>query len=53
MTFFGQVKFDDRGVNIYKPMVVEQWQGSKKFTVWPADVASGKVLWPAADWDKR
>ena len=53
MTFYGQIKFDDRGVNIYKPMVVEQWQNGKKITVWPLDVASGKLLWPAPAWGSR
>ena len=53
MTFYGQIKFDDRGVNIYKPMAVEQWQSGKKTTVWPNDVAAAKVLYPAPAWDKR
>jgi branched-chain amino acid transport system substrate-binding protein len=53
MTFYGQVKFDSRGVNIYKPMVVEQWQNGQKVTIWPPDVANGKPLWPAPAWDKR
>ena len=53
MTFYGQVKFDSRGVNIYKPMVVEQWQNGQKVTIWPADVANGKPLWPAPTWDER
>ncbi len=53
ITFYGQLKFDERGVNIYKPMAVEQWQNGKKATVWPADVASAKPLWPAPDWGKR
>lgn len=52
-TFYGQIKFDDRGINIYKPMVVEQWQDGKKLTVWPAEVASAKPMWPAPAWDKR
>jgi branched-chain amino acid transport system substrate-binding protein len=53
MTFYGQVKFDSRGVNIYKPMVVEQWQNGQKVTIWPPDVANGKPFWPAPVWDKR
>ncbi|HEX2911141.1 MAG TPA: amino acid ABC transporter substrate-binding protein [Chloroflexia bacterium] len=52
-TFYGQIKFDERGINIYKPMVVEQWQDGKKVTVWPADVASAKPQWPVPAWDKR
>src|SRR6195256_6352395 len=38
-TFFGQIKFDNRGINIYKPMVVEQIQGGAHHTVYPPDVA--------------
>ncbi len=52
-TFYGQIKFDERGVNIYKPMVVEQWQNGKKVTVWPEDVANAKLMYPAPAWDQR
>jgi hypothetical protein len=40
-------------MNIYKPMVVEQWQDGKKLTVWPTEVASAKPMWPTPAWDKR
>jgi branched-chain amino acid transport system substrate-binding protein len=54
MTFYGQIKFDDRGVNIYKPMAVEQLQpDGKKYTVFPVDVAEKEVLYPMPAWDKR
>jgi branched-chain amino acid transport system substrate-binding protein len=53
MTFYGQIKFDDRGANIYKPMVVEQWQAGKRLTVWPASVAEAAPLYPEPAWDKR
>jgi len=53
ISFYGQIKFDERGVNIYKPMVVQQWQNGSLATVWPPDVASAKPMWPAPDWDKR
>src|SRR5262249_419756 len=47
VTFYGQIKFDDRGVNIYKPMVVEQLQpDGKKYTVFPATVAEKPGLYP-------
>jgi branched-chain amino acid transport system substrate-binding protein len=52
-TFYGQIKFDERGANIYKPMVVEQWQNNKRVTVYPADVAEASVAFPAPAWDKR
>ena len=54
ISFYGQVKFDPRGINIYKPMAVEQLQtDGKKRTVWPADVAEAKPQYPAPTWDKR
>jgi branched-chain amino acid transport system substrate-binding protein len=52
-TFFGVIKFDSRGVNTYKPMVVEQIQNGKHFTVFPPDVANGKASYPAPPWDSR
>jgi branched-chain amino acid transport system substrate-binding protein len=52
-SFFGQIKFDDRGINVTKPMAVEQWQNGKKVTVWPADVATAKAQWPAPAWNQR
>jgi branched-chain amino acid transport system substrate-binding protein len=53
ISFFGQIKFDARGINIYKPMVVEQWQSGKKVTIWPPDVANAKPLWPTPPWGTR
>jgi branched-chain amino acid transport system substrate-binding protein len=53
VSFYGQIKFDERGINIYKPMAVEQWQDGKKVTVWPAEAANAKPVWPTPPWDKR
>ena len=53
MTFAGQLKFDSRGINIYKPMVVEQIQSGAHHTVFPADVADKTPLYPTPTWDKR
>ena len=53
VSFYGQIKFDERGINIYKPMAVEQWQDGKKVTVWPAEVATTKPKWPAPPWGSR
>jgi branched-chain amino acid transport system substrate-binding protein len=52
-SFYGQIKFDERGINVTKPMAVEQWQNGRRVTVWPADVAEGKALWPFASWSAR
>jgi branched-chain amino acid transport system substrate-binding protein len=51
--FFGQVKFDSRGINIYKPMVVEQIQGGQHHTVFPADVSDAQPKYPTPPWDQR
>ncbi len=53
VSFYGQIKFDERGINIYKAMVVEQWQSGKKVTVWPPEVATAKPLWPTPAWNSR
>jgi branched-chain amino acid transport system substrate-binding protein len=54
MTYFGRIKFDARGVNVYKPMAVEQYQADgKKYTVWPQEVAEKPPLYPMPAWDKR
>ena len=52
-TFFGEIKFDSRGINIYKPMVVEQIQNGVHHTVYPADVADAKAMYPTPDWSQR
>ena len=53
MTFFGQIKFDSRGINIYKPMVVEQIQSGTHYTVFPGDVANGSPKYPTPSWSSR
>jgi branched-chain amino acid transport system substrate-binding protein len=52
-TFFGEIRFDDRGTNLTKPVYVEQVQSGKLVVVWPTEVASGSLRYPAPTWDKR
>src|SRR6266702_2019897 len=52
-TFYGQIKFDSRGLNTYKPMVVEQIQNGQHHTVFPADVADKQAMYPTPGWDQR
>ncbi len=52
-TFFGDLRFDSRGVNVYKPMVVEQIQKGQHVTVFPRDVANGTAQYPTPAWDQR
>jgi branched-chain amino acid transport system substrate-binding protein len=51
--FFGEIKFDSRGINIYKPMVVEQIQNGVHHTVFPANVADAQPKFPTPSWDQR
>src|SRR5438309_1666431 len=53
MTFFGQIKFDSRGINTYKPMVVEQIQSGTHYTVFPTDIANGRPQYPTPPWSSR
>ncbi len=53
MTFFGRIKFNAEGQNVYKPMVTIQIQHGKEVTVWPSDVAPAKPIYPAPDWNAR
>jgi branched-chain amino acid transport system substrate-binding protein len=52
-TFYGQIKFDESGKNIYKPMAAEQWQGDKKVTVWPEASAPAPAKYPTPPWNQR
>jgi branched-chain amino acid transport system substrate-binding protein len=51
--FFGEIKFDSRGINTYKPMVVEQIQNGVHHTVYPANVADAHPMFPTPSWDQR
>lgn len=47
MTFYGLITFDQRGLNISKPMAVEQLQpDGGQYTVYPFDVAERPALYP-------
>ncbi len=45
-SFFGTIKFNDKGENVYKPMSVIQVQHGKVVTVWPKDAAEAQLVWP-------
>ena len=45
-SFFGKIKFDSTGQNIYKPMSVIQIQNGKALTVWPKESAEATMIWP-------
>ena len=45
-TFYGNIKFDDTGKNIAKPMVLRQIQGGVLNVVAPSEWASHPIDWP-------
>lgn len=53
MTFFGRIKFDGNGQNVYKPMMVEQIQSGRRQTIWPLEVSGASMLYPAPTWAIR
>lgn len=53
VTFYGRIKFDEQGLNTFKPMVVQQIQNGQLTTVWPAEVATAKPVYPTPTWLAR
>jgi branched-chain amino acid transport system substrate-binding protein len=45
-SFFGPIKFNDRGQNVTKPMSVIQIQSGEVTTVYPTSQAEAKLQWP-------
>ncbi|HXN02095.1 MAG TPA: amino acid ABC transporter substrate-binding protein [Candidatus Dormibacteraeota bacterium] len=52
-TFFGEIKFDDRGANAVKPVYVEQVQAGRAVLIWPPEVATARPRYPDPGWAKR
>jgi branched-chain amino acid transport system substrate-binding protein len=53
VTFFGLLKFDSRGLNVFKPMVVNQIQNGKLVTVYPYRLAAAQPMYPTPAWGSR
>jgi branched-chain amino acid transport system substrate-binding protein len=53
VTFYGILKFDSRGINVYKPMAVNQIQHGQLMTVWPLGVQNAKPAYPTPAWSAR
>jgi len=53
VTFYGILKFDDRGLNVYKPMAVNQIQNGNLMTVWPRGVQNAQPAFPTPAWSAR
>ena len=52
-TFYGIIKFDSRGMNVFKPMVTNQIQNGRLVTVWPRGLAEAPVKFPTPPWGQR
>ena len=52
-TFYGNIKFDDTGKNIAKPMVLYQVQNGEYVVVAPTRWASAKLIHPTPKWSER
>jgi len=52
-TFFGEIKFDDRGANVAKPAYVQQIQAGRPVLIWPPDIATARPRYPDPGWAKR
>ena len=52
-TMFGEYKVDADGYQTAHKMVTFQWQGEKKVTVWPDDLAQAKPRFPTPPWSQR
>jgi branched-chain amino acid transport system substrate-binding protein len=52
-TMFGEYKVDADGYQTAHKMVTFQWQGEKKVTVWPDELAQGKPRFPTPPWNQR
>jgi branched-chain amino acid transport system substrate-binding protein len=52
-TFFGTIRFDARGANVYKSMAVMQIQRGRPVTVYPPDVATARMIYPTPPFGSR
>lgn len=52
-TFYGNIKFDDTGKNIAKPMVLRQIKDGKYSLVAPTDWANAELTYPRPTWADR
>jgi basic membrane protein A len=53
MTFYGRIKFNEQGRDVYNPMVAVQVQVGKVVTVWPERLATSSPIYPTPTWEER
>lgn len=51
-TFFGPIKYDNRGVNVAATVSVIQIQNGKSTLVWPQKIQVAKPVYPKPEWGK-
>lgn len=49
-TFFGHIKFNEKGMNVAKGMAVLQIQQGKHVPIYPPEMALGKFIYPKPIW---
>ncbi len=52
-TFYGNIKFDETGKNIAKPMALRQIQDGKLVVVAPVKWAAAEMIYPRPKWSER
>ncbi len=52
-TFYGNIKFDETGKNVAKPMALFQVQNGQYVVVAPSKWAAGKMIYPRPKWADR
>lgn len=52
-SFFGPIRFDQEGKNVYKTMQVIQIQNGRVVTVWPQSDGTKPLQWPAPSFEQR
>ncbi len=52
-TFYGPIKFNERGQNVGTGITMLQIQNQKLIAIAPKEGATGTLLYPTPEWDKR
>lgn len=52
-TFYGEIAFDAQGLNVSKPMYVNQLEDVRRYTVYPKSYADAAFVYPARGWLDR
>jgi branched-chain amino acid transport system substrate-binding protein len=53
MTFYGPIKFNEVGQNVGTGITIIQIQNGQQIAVAPPEVATGRLIYPMPEWDRR